>query len=418
MKIAILTNEYPPHIYGGAGVHVENLVRELVLAEEGMHRIEVLCFGDQGERLPGLSVQGIDPGYRFGFRDARVEKLAGTLLRDLVMAGAPSGADIIHCHTWYTHFAGCLLKQLLRAPLVLTTHSLEPQRPWKEEQLGPAYRVSGWLEETAYRNADGVIAVSNAMKADVQNLYGVPPEKVRVIHNGIDPSVYAPNRDPSVLQKYGINPEKPYLLFVGRITRQKGIMYLVDALSHIREGVQAVLCAGTPDTPEIGRLMEQAVEKARGKTRNPIAWIPEFLPKEEMIALYSQAAVFVCPSIYEPFGLINIEAMACATPVVGSAVGGIPEIIVNGETGLLVPFEPLGAEDPEPKRPAAFSRDLADAINRLLASPQLAREMGRRGRKRVEDVFSWKSVARQTLDFYRELAEPVPMRVSLARGCR
>ncbi len=405
MKIAILTNECPPNIYGGAGVHVGHLMGELRMAEDGAHEVQVLCFGSQNEQLPGLKIQGIEPGRLFRLKDPGFDKVADALARDILMAGTLDRADVIHCHTWYTHFAGCLLKQLLRAPLVLTTHSLEPHRPWKEEQLGPAYKVSGWLEETAYRNADGVIAVSGAMKKDVQELYGVPPEKIRVIYNGIDTSVYTPRGDRTVLHKYGIDPEKPFLLFVGRITRQKGIIHLVRAIRHLIPGAQAVLCAGAPDTPEIGWEMETEVEKARRETANPIIWIPGFLPKEEITSLYALASMLVCPSIYEPFGLINVEAMACETPVVGSAVGGIPEIIVEGETGFLVPFEPLGENNPEPRDPEKFSKDLADAINRLLSEPALVREMGAKGRTRAEEVFSWKSIAQQTLEFYKELAE-------------
>lgn len=404
MKIAILTNEYPPNIYGGAGVHVDNLTRELARVENGAHSVEVLCFGGQKEEGPGLRVTGMDPGYPFRFRNRETEKMADVLLRDVLMAGALEDADIIHCHTWYTHFAGCLLKQFLGVPLVLTTHSLEPNRPWKAEQLGAAYRVSSWLEKTAYENADGVVAVSSAMKSDVERLYGMPSEKVRVIYNGISTSEYVPDPENSVLEKYGIDLEKPFLLFVGRITKQKGIIHLVNAIPHIREGVQIVLCAGAPDTPRIGAEMTREVEKARRTGRNPIIWIPEFLPKKEIVSLYSMAFLFVCPSIYEPFGLINIEAMACGTAVVGSAVGGIPEIIVDGETGLLVPFEPVSAYDSEPRDPEGFSRDLADAVNKLLASPEQTRKMGLRGRERAREVFSWRSIAEQTVAFYRELA--------------
>jgi len=405
MKIAILTNEYPPNIYGGAGVHVENLTRELAAADNGAHSVEVLCFGSQCLNAPGLKVTGIDPAFNFGFRETRLEKLAEVLLRDIQMAGVLDRADIIHCHTWYTHLAGCLLKQLTGSPLVLTTHSLEPQRPWKEEQLGPGYKVSGWIERTAFQCAEGVIAVSGAMKTDVQDLYGVSPDKVRVIYNGIDPERYAPDPDKSVLAAHGIDPEKPFVLFVGRITRQKGIIHLVNAVRHIRSGVGIVLCAGTPDTPEIGREMERRVEEARKKSDRQIVWIPEFLSISEVIKLYSLASVFICPSVYEPFGLINIEAMACGTSVVGAAVGGIPEIVIEGETGLLVRFEPQSETDPEPRDPEAYSKSLAESINRLLDAPDLAREMGKRGRRRTEEIFSWKSVARQTIEFYKDLIE-------------
>jgi alpha-maltose-1-phosphate synthase len=292
---------------------------------------------------------------------------------------------------------------LTGAKLVLTTHSLEPHRPWKEEQLGTAYRASSWIERTAYQNADGIIAVSEAMKEDVVALYDVDPARVRVIPNGIDPDEYRPRPDEAVLRRNGIDPDVPFVLFVGRITRQKGIVHLVRALPHLAEGTQVVLAAGAPDTPEIAREMQEAVEEARRHAPGPIVWIEEMLPRPETIALYTHAAVFVCPSVYEPFGIINLEAMACETPVVASAVGGIPGIVVEGETGLLVPIEPSGPDDVEPRDPEAFARALADAVNRVLADPERAREMGRAGRRRVEEQFSWRSVAAQTLDFYREV---------------
>ena len=262
MKIAILTNEYPPNVYGGAGVHVENLTRALVAAGNGEHSVEVLYFGEKNSNLPGLKVTGINSAFDFGFEEKSLEKLAEVLLRNIRMTGLLKGADIIHCHTWYTHLAGCLLRELTGAPLVLTTHSLEPQRPWKKEQLGAGYKISSWIERTAFQSADGVIAVSGAMKTDVQTLYGVSSQKVRVIYNGIDTGRYAPDPDKSVLAARGIDPEKPFVLFVGRITRQKGIIHLVNAIRHIRRGVGVVLCAGAPDTPEIGREMARTVEEA------------------------------------------------------------------------------------------------------------------------------------------------------------
>jgi glycogen synthase len=310
---------------------------------------------------------------------------------------------VVHCHTWYSHFAGCLLKQLLGIPLVLSTHSLEPRRPWKEEQLGSGYNVSTWLEKTAYENADGVIAVSTAMRQDVHEVYGVPFEKIRVIYNGIDLNQYQPTPNLDVLAHYKINPEKPFVLFVGRITRQKGIIHLVNAIKYLRPGLQVVLCAGAPDTEEIGKEMAAKVEQARAATENEIIWIPEIVPKERIISLYTHAAVFVCPSVYEPFGIINLEAMACNTPVVASAVGGIPEVVVPNETGLLVPFEPVSANNFEPKNPEQFARDLAEGVNSLFASPDRIKEMGAKSRQRVEKYFSWSSIARQTLEFYQEL---------------
>ena len=406
MRIAILTNEYPPHIYGGAGVHVEYLTRELARLDHGEHSVTVLSFGDQAIRDGNLTVRGVRPDFVLPYQDPRHQKFMDTLARDLLMAGSLKDVDVIHCHTWYTHLAGCLARQLTGAPLVLTTHSLEPHRPWKVELLGTAYQASSWIERTAYQNADGVIAVSESMREDVHALYGVPHPRIRVIPNGIDLDQYKPTPDPAVLSRYGIERDRPFVLFVGRITRQKGIIHLVHAVPHIRPGVQVVLCAGAPDTAEIGREMTEAVEQARRRTTNPIVWIDHMIPRGDIIPLYTQAALFVCPSVYEPFGIINLEAMACGTPVVASAVGGIREVVVPEETGLLVPFEPRGGTDFEPRDPERFARDLAAAINRLLDDPPLRERMGTRSRQRVEQYFSWTSVARRTCDFYRDLTNP------------
>jgi alpha-maltose-1-phosphate synthase len=403
MNIAILTNEYPPNVYGGAGVHVEYLTRELAALDEGRHHVDVLCFGTQHEQSPGLTVTGVEPPVMLPAQDPRHAKFFATLLQDLVMSGTLGTADVVHCHTWYSHFAGCLVKRLQGIPLVLTTHSLEPHRPWKVEQLGTAYDASTWIERTAYENADGVIAVSASMRRDVQALYAVDAERIRVIHNGIDLRQYRPTPDPAVLAAFGIDGGTPFVLFVGRITRQKGIIHLVNAIKYFRPGVQVVLCAGAPDTPEIAREMTDAVERARAATRTPIIWIPEMLSKEKVIALYTHAAIFVCPSVYEPFGIINLEAMACETPVVASAVGGIPEVVDHGETGLLVPSEAIGSMDVEPRHPEQFARDLAGCVNALLDDPALRATMARKARRRVEDLFSWTSIARQTLDFYEAL---------------
>lgn len=406
MRIAILTNEYPPYIYGGAGVHVEYLTRELTRVEGAKTVVEVLCFGDQSAREGNLSVRGIKPECPpLPSVDSRHARFFDTMLRDLIMAGSLDDVDVVHCHTWYTHLAGCLVKQLTGAKLVLTTHSLEPHRPWKVEQLGTAYNASSWVERTAYENADGVVAVSEAMREDVHQLYGVPYEKIRVIHNGIDLNQYRPTHDPAVLRRYGIDPEAPFVLFVGRITRQKGIIHLVDAIRHIRPGVQVVLCAGAPDTEEIGREMEHHVAQARAEACNPIVWIPQILPKEDIIVLYTHAEIFVCPSVYEPFGIINLEAMACETPVVASAVGGIKEVVVHERTGLLVPFEAVGGTDFEPRNPAAFALDLAAAVNSLLDDPEKRSRMALRARERVEHFFSWTSIARWTADFYWDLIQ-------------
>jgi alpha-maltose-1-phosphate synthase len=406
MRIAILTNEYPPHVYGGAGVHVEYLTRELTLVEEGHHSVEVISFGDQSLREKNLTVRGVQPAFDLPAQDPRHKKFLDTMLRDLSMAGMlDEGVDVVHCHTWYTHLAGCLVKQLTGARLVLTTHSLEPHRPWKVEQLGTAYHASSWIERTAYQNADGVIAVSQSMRDDVHTLYGVHHDKIRVIHNGIDLNQYRPKPDRSVLARYKIDPDRPFVLFVGRITRQKGIIHLVNAIKYLRPGSQVVLCAGAPDTPEIGREMTVAVDRARQESENPIVWIPQVVPKDDIISIYSHASVFICPSVYEPFGIINLEAMACETPVVASAVGGIKEVVVHEKTGLLVPFEPTGPTDFEPSDPARFAHDLAAAANSLLDDPERLRKMGIRSRERVEHFFGWPSIARFTLDFYWDLVQ-------------
>jgi glycogen synthase len=405
MRIGMLTNEYPPHVYGGAGVHVEYLTREFIQLEGGKHSVQVLCFGEQQLKSANLSVTGVNQVYPLPVADPRHGKFLDTMLNDVVMSGQLREIDVVHCHTWYSHFAGLLAKQLFQVPLVLTTHSLEPHRPWKAEQLGTAYHASSWIEKTAYENADGVVAVSTAMKNDVSQLYGVPLEKIKVIHNGIDLNEYRPTPDKKVLEKYGIAPELPFILFVGRITRQKGIIHLVNALKYLNPGCQIVLCAGAPDTPEIGREMEAKVAAAKKDTKNKISWIPEMVPKPDAIALYSQATVFVCPSVYEPFGIINLEAMACQTPVVATAVGGIPEVVVPGETGELVAIKPKSPQDAEPADPEAFARDLAAAINSLLKSPEKIKHMGIKARERVVEHFSWKSIAIKTLAFYQELIE-------------
>ncbi len=416
MNIAILTNEYPPNVYGGAGVHVEYLTRELAALDDGAHHANVLCFGGQVESGPSLSVQGINAQAALPAQDPRHEKFFATLLQNLAMSGTLQGIDLVHCHTWYTHFGGCLVRQLHDVPLVLTTHSLEPHRPWKEEQLGSAYRASTWVERTAYHNADGVIAVSESMRQDVQSLYGVDPERIRVIHNGIDLNQYRPTPSPATLAEFGIRADMPYVLFVGRITRQKGILHLVRAIRHFHPGLQVVLCAGAPDTPEIGREMSDAVEAARAATRNPIIWIPQMLPKDKVIALYTHAAIFVCPSVYEPFGIINLEAMACETPVVASAVGGIPEVVEHGDTGLLVPAETLSHAEVEPRHPEQFARDLAAAVNTLLDDPTLRAAMAAKARERVEREFSWTRIAEQTLEFYAEVIAAHRDRHSHHRG--
>ena len=402
MNIAILTNEYPPHVYGGAGVHVEYL-SEALARLPGTEGVQVICFGEQASREGRLHVTGVRAPTEIAGRDPRHTRFFSTLLTDVAMLGRLAACDVVHCHTWYTHLAGCLARALADVPLVLTTHSLEPHRPWKVEQLGTGYAASSWIERTAYETADGVVAVSESMRRDVHGLYGVAPNRIRVIHNGIDVREYQPTHDPEAVRAVGIDIDVPYVLFVGRITRQKGIIHLVRAIRHFQPGIQVVLCAGAPDTPEIAAEMRDAVEAARQDSTHRIVWIQEMLPRAAVIRLYTHAALFVCPSIYEPFGIINLEAMACETPVVASAVGGIPEVVEHGETGLLVAPEVLDATEIEPRHPEQFSRDLASAVNALMADPALRAQMGARARARVVEHFSWDSIARHTHAFYEDV---------------
>jgi starch synthase len=403
MRIAIFTNEYPPNVYGGAGVHVDYLSRELARAEDAQHAIDVYCFGDRQDSVGNLRVHGIPAPPPATAQDPRHARLLDAFARNLAMVGAAESPDIVHCHTWYSHLAGSIARPLTGAKLVLTTHSLEPHRPWKVEQLGTAYHASSWIEKTAYQNADGVVAVSRAMKDDVERLYGVVANRVRVIHNGIDPDEYRRVESGATLREVGVDPDIPIVLFVGRITRQKGILHLVRAIRLLDPGLQVVLCAGAPDTPEIAEEMKALVEAAQQESKSRVVWIPEMLPKRQVITLYSHAEVFVCPSVYEPFGIINLEAMACETPVVGAAVGGIPEIVVPDKTGVLISFESEGGGSPEPRNPDQYSRDLAKAINALMANPERRRAMGKAARQRVVEHFSWKHIAELTLGFYRDL---------------
>ncbi|RJQ83819.1 MAG: glycogen synthase [Desulfobacteraceae bacterium] len=404
MNILLLTNEYPPNVYGGAGVHVGHLCRELARIEDAGVRLQVLCFGEPAKSRHPPEIIAV-PGPSALFSDLRHAKFLDTLYRNVVMAGTAAQADLIHCHTWYTYLAGCLLKQIMSVPLVVTLHSLEPQRPWKKEQLGNAYFAAAWLEKTALHNADAVIAVSTAMRQDVLTLYDIEPGRLRVIYNGIDLQRYTRVERPDIVARYGIDPDRPYVLFVGRITRQKGILHLVRALPLLDKGVQAVLCAGAPDTAAIGAQMEELVRQARSHSENDIVWISKMIPEDDLAALYSHAAVFVCPSVYEPFGIINLEAMACGTPVVASAVGGIPEVVVHEQTGLLVPLEPAGGGDPEPRQPRQYAGDLAAAINKLLRDPARRAALGAAARERAERHFGWNRIAEHTLGFYREVVE-------------
>jgi glycogen synthase len=399
MKIALFSNEFPPNIYGGAGVHIDFLSQELAK----LGQVEVRCFGNQLESTNSMNIIGIQSSLNKMEDDANQHiKMFHNLSKNVEISQNTLVADVIHCHTWYTHLAGIFSRELLQVPLILTTHSLETHRPWKVEQLGNGYFLSRWIENHAYNTADGIIAVSQQMKTDVIEAYGVAPEKVTVIHNGIDPEFYKPTFDTDLLLEYGINPEIPFVLFVGRITRQKGISQLISAAKYFNKNCQVVLCAGAPDTEEIAKETESLIQELQSQ-RDGIILISEMLPREKIKILYSHARVFACPSLYEPFGIINLEAMSCETPVVGSAVGGIPEIIIEGETGYLIELESISRTDFNPKNPAEFQKNFAQKINLLLDDENLATQMGKAGRERVLDIFSWESIAKTTYNYYEKV---------------
>jgi starch synthase len=398
LRVGLFTREYPPYVYGGAGVHVEYLSRELAKKIE----VEVHCWGDQASESGNLHVRGNQPWSEIS--NGTTEKFKGALEAfslNLTQVKALSGVDVVHTHTWYVSMAGYLAKKLYNVPFVLTTHSLEPLRAWKAEQLGSGYAMSSWMERTAILDADAVIAVSNGTKEDILRVYPVAPERVHVIYNGIQLDEYQRTTETTALQTYGVDPAVPYVLFVGRITRQKGVTHLVDAVRYMPPNTQVVLCAGAPDTPEIAAEMRHKVEEAR--QANPrVVWIEKMVSKPEVIQLYSNARVFCCPSVYEPFGIINLEAMACGAPVVASATGGIKEVVVDGQTGYLVPF----AHDPTtgfPTDAEKFARDLGAKVTELLGNPEKCKQFGQAGRRRVEETFSWTAIADQTIQLYRTL---------------
>jgi starch synthase len=400
MRVALLTREYPPEVYGGAGVHVEYLAVELARLID----IEVRCFGAPREATSdGPDVLAFTP-WETVARGEPYSSALQTMSVNLAMATGLEDADLVHSHTWYANFAGHLARLIYDVPHVATTHSLEPLRPWKAEQLGAGgYALSKFCEKTALESADAIIAVSSAMRTDVLECYpALDPGRVTVIHNGIDPDDYKPDPNTDVLETYGIDPGSPYVIFVGRITRQKGIVHLLDAALHIEAGVQIVLCAGAPDTEEIAREVQGRVDTVR-EQRGGLVWIEQMLPKPQIVQLLSHAAVFCCPSIYEPMGIVNLEAMGCGTAVVATATGGIPEVVDDGSTGHLVPFE---IDDPvtrDPRDPKGFAGDLSARINDLLADPAKAGSFGRAGRQRVLDRFSWTKVAEETAALYRRL---------------
>lgn len=386
MRVAMMTREYPPEVYGGAGVHVTELVAQL----RHLCEVDVHCMGVP---RPGATVAQPDPAL------AGANAALATLSADLNMTNAASAATVVHSHTWYAGMAGHLAAMLYGVPHVLTAHSLEPMRPWKAEQLGGGYRISSWVEKTAVEAADAVIAVSSGMRSDVLNTYpALDPDRVHVVLNGIDTEKWypaEPGGDGSVLTELGVDLSRPIVAFVGRITRQKGVAHLVAAAHHFAPEVQLVLCAGAPDTPEIAEEVASAVREL-SEARTGVFWVREMLPTDKIREILSAATTFVCPSVYEPLGIVNLEALACSTPVVASDVGGIPEVVADQRTGLLVHYD---AEDT-----ASFERELAYAVNTLVADPERARQYGITGRQRCIDEFSWARIAEQTLDIYRNVS--------------
>lgn len=383
MRIGIFTREWPPNIYGGAGVHVEQLVGQLRRLED----VEVFCFD---EARP--DAHAFTPSEKLADANMALK----TLSVDLQMAQAAADCDIMHSHTWYANMGGHLAGLLHDAPHIISAHSLEPRRPWKAEQLGGGYSVSSWTEAATYDAASTIIAVSHGMRRDVLECYpNIDPAKVEVVHNGIDPQAYQPTESRTALERFGVGTDRPFVLFVGRITRQKGLPHLLRAAEHLDPSVRLVLCASSPDTPELGQEVAgqiAALRKQRGD--DSVVWIQDMLPKPDVIQFYTHAAAFVCPSIYEPLGIVNLEAMACGTAVVASDVGGIPEVVANGSTGFLVHYE---AEEPD-----TFETDLAAAINRVAMDTPVAAAFGRAGRERASQEFGWDKIARRTVEIYRK----------------
>ena len=378
LRVGILTREWPPDVYGGAGVHVEELVRELrPRADVHVHAFGPTRTGAQGHSVPSE------------FSDAN--GALQTLAVDLDMVRSLDHLDVVHSHTWYTNFAGHVAGEIFGIPHVITAHSLEPRRPWKAEQLGGGYRTSSWIESSTYREASAIIAVSDGMRRDVLEVYPfLDPQRVHVVRNGIDTVAWHPDHGSEQLQAYGVSTDRPYVVFVGRITRQKGIPHLLAAVKQMDPSVQFVFCASAPDTPEIGR--ETAAAVAELSTTHDVVWIQEHAPRAAVQQILSHAVAFLCPSIYEPLGIVNLEAMACSTAVIASDVGGIPEVVVNGETGLLVHYDQTD--------PQAFEQEFGRAINELIADPARARLMGERGRERAIAEFGWDIVAKRTLEVY------------------
>jgi starch synthase len=392
MRVDLLTKEYPPEIYGGAGVHVAELVKALRVDVS----VQVRCFGVHRDEADVTNYQVPD-----SLKNAN--PALQTMGIDLAMANDVSGADVVHSHTWYANEAGRLSQLLHDLPHVVTAHSLEPLRPWKAEQLAGGYRLSSWIEKTAYESADAVIAVSAGMRRDILRSYPrLDADRVRVVHNGIDVEAWRPTQNPELLERWGITEHVPTLVFVGRITRQKGLPYLLEAVTLLPDGVQVVLCAGAPDTPELMAEVEASVARLQ-QSRKGVVWIPDHLPRHELAAILSAATVFVCPSIYEPLGIVNLEAMACGIPVVGTATGGIPEVVADGETGWLVPIDQRQDGTGTPVDPARFVSDLAHTLTVALADPAQAHAMGIAARERARIHFDWAAIASQTRLIYDEV---------------
>jgi starch synthase len=390
MRIDLISKEYPPAIYGGAGVHVAELVRVLRKQID----VKVRCFGDERNEIDTFSYRHSE---LFDGQNGALQ----TMSTDLNMVADIAGADLVHSHTWYANFTGQVASELHGIPHLITAHSLEPLRPWKEEQLGGGYRLSSWIERTAYEGATGIIAVSDGMRKDILRAYPqLDPGKISVVHNGIDLDAFQAADNPDLVRANGVDPDKRSVVFVGRITQQKGLPYLLKAARELPSDVQLVLCAGAPDTPEILRTVTELVEELR-KVRDNVIWVEKHLSRTDLIAMLSAATVFACPSIYEPLGIVNLEAMACGTPVVATATGGIPEVVAHNETGLLVDIEQLQDGSGKPLDEAKFVADFANALNTMLEHPRIA-EFGAAGRARVEKHFSWDSIAEQTISVYQK----------------